>query len=107
MTIITLLAGILVAAILFASVLWSFAQAFQRRGQIRVTYLALMALTVLGMATVTYRLDIPMRVAGVALIVAGALAIREETGSSRLLPMIQLLFGLALLLGLPLIYLPG
>jgi hypothetical protein len=107
MTLVTLLAGILMAAILFASVLWSFAQAFQQRGQVRLVYLALMALTVIGMATVSYRSGIPMRITGAALIAAGALAIRAETGTSRLLPLVQLLFGLVLLLGLPITYLPG
>lgn len=107
MTFITILAGILLAATLFASVLWSFAQAFQRRGWLRNAYMALVLLTIGGMATVSLALNTEMRLAGAGLILFGAFAALAERGSSRLLPMIQLLFGLVLLFGLPLRYLPG
>ena len=105
MTFITILAGILIAATLFASVLWSFAQAFQRQGWLRSAYMALVLLTVGGMATVSLGLHAEMRLAGAGLILFGGFAAFAERGSSRLLPMIQLLFGLVLLLGLPFRYL--
>ena len=107
MTLIPLLVGILLAATLFASVLWSLAQAFQRRGRLRNYHLALALLTIGGMATVSWALDVEMRLVGIGLLVFGALAVWAERGTSRLLPLIQLLFGLALLLGLPITYLSG
>lgn len=107
MTFAYILAGILIAATLFGSVLWSFAQAFQRSGWLRNVYLMLALLTVGGMATVSWGLNIEMRLAGAGLIAFGGLATFAERGSSRLLPMIQFLFGLVLLLGLPFRYLPS
>ncbi len=102
-----ILAGILVAAALFASVLWSFTQAFQRSGRLRNIYLVLVLLTVGGMATVSLGLNIEMRLLGLCLIIFGAFAVFYERGSSRFLPLLQLLFGLVLLLGLPFQYLTG
>lgn len=107
MTFAYILAGILIAATLFASVLWSCAQAFQRSGRLRNTYLALVLLTIGGMAAVSWGLNVEMRILGAALIIFGALAVFYERGSSRFLPLVQLLFGLVLLLGLPLNYLAG
>ncbi len=107
MNFIYILAGILIAATLFASVLWSFAQAFLSNGWLRNVYLVLVLLTVGGMATVSLGLNIEMRLAGGGLVILSAVAFYCERGSTRLLPMIQLLFGLALLLGLPFRYLPG
>lgn len=107
MNFIYILAGILIAATLFASVLWSFAQAFLRSGRLRNIYLTLVLLTVGGMATVSWGLNIEMRLAGGGLMILSAIAFYCERGSSRLLPMIQFLFGLALLLGLPFRYLTG
>lgn len=104
MTFAYILAGILIAATLFASVLWSFAQAFQRSGRLRNIYLALVLLTIGGMAAVSRGLNVEMRILGAGLIIFGALAVFYEHGSSRFLPLVQLLFGLVLLLGLPLNY---
>ena len=107
MNFIYILAGTLIAATLFASVLWSFAQAFLSGGWLRNVYLVLVLLTVGGMATVSLGLSVEMRLAGAALTILSAIAFYRERGSTRLLPMIQFLFGLALLLGLPLRYLTG
>lgn len=106
MTFVYILAGILVAATLFASVLWSFAQAFLRKGWLRNAYMALVLLTVGGMATVSWGLNAEMRLAGAGLLLLGGYAAFAERGTSRLLPLVQALFGLVLLLGLPFRYLP-
>jgi hypothetical protein len=107
MTLIYILLGILIAATLFGSLLWSFTQAFRRSGLLRNAYLALVLLTIGGMATVSWGLNVEMRLVGVGLLIFGAIAVVSERGSSRLLPLVQVLFGLVLLLGLPITYLLG
>ena len=96
-----LLAGILIAATLFVSVLWSFAQALRNTDLMRRTYAALAALTIAGMAAVSYDLTLMMKLNGAVLIYFGVVAVHMESGSSKLLPLVQLLFGLILLAGLP------
>ncbi len=100
-TIFTLMAGILIAAALFAATLFSLVQIVRRRGPLRWSHAAALALTIVGMASLSLASPSLALLAGAALTAAALLAFRFETGWNRLLPLFQAGFGLALATGLP------
>ncbi|MGM0583605.1 MAG: hypothetical protein ACQEUZ_03010 [Pseudomonadota bacterium] len=99
--IIAVLAGILAAAALFAALLWSLAQSFRERGPLRLAHIAAIAATILVMAFLTWRMPLPAQAAGAALALAGLTLLFLERRWNRLLPLAQLLAGLAVAAGLP------
>ena len=96
-----LLAGISVAALIFAATFWSAAQVYRQTGRLRLAHGAALALTVIAMAALSSALWALSQVAGLLLIPAALVALVMERGANRLLPLIHVLFGAALLAGLP------
>ncbi len=99
--ILQLLAGITLAALVFAATLWSAYRIYQQPGRTRWVHGALLALTLAGMAALDAVVPVAAQVVGGALIVAAGAGAWVERGSSRLLPLAQGVFGVALLLRLP------
>ncbi|MEO0999790.1 MAG: hypothetical protein AAFW69_04145 [Pseudomonadota bacterium] len=96
-----LLAGIVVAAGVFGATLFSLAQAVMQRGRLRWAHIALVVLGIAGMGTVSLIWPAAAVGVGAALIAAGAVAVWSEKRWSKLLPIFQAVFGLALVLGIP------
>jgi len=97
-----LLFGIVIAAFIFAALLWSLYRAVSGVGMVRVTHAAVVVLIIALMAALTLGWSIPARGLGAVLIIAGLGAVWNDTSWSRLLPMCAAGFGLAALQGLPL-----
>lgn len=101
MTIVTLLLGILLAAALFASFIWSGYQAFFASGWLRHAH-AVLALSVLaGAATLSLLLPVTGQITGAMLVVAGLVAIWHDRAWAKLLVAVQIIFGGLLISGLP------
>jgi uncharacterized membrane protein (GlpM family) len=96
-----LLAGIALAAPLFAALLYSLAQAIRHAGALRTTHLVAIAATFAGMAFLSWGWPFPTRAAGAALALAGLRLVFLEAGWNRLLPGVQMAAGLVLAAGLP------
>lgn len=96
-----LLLGIIVGASVFAASLFSGAQAYLQKGRLRWAHLAALALTVLGMATLSAVAPGAAMVVGAALIIAGLVVMVLEDGWNRILPIFQIIFGGALVAGVP------
>jgi len=101
MTLPILLGGILLAAAIFGATLYSAAQAIRSTKTLRFTHIALILATLAGMTAIQFLAPLPAAAAGLALIAAGATAAALEKGASKLLPLIQLIFGIVLATGLP------
>ncbi len=101
MTIPVLLIGVLIAMGIFAALGWSAARAFQVTGRARGVHIAHVGLILAGMALISLEWPLPARVIGAALLVAASWVAAIEHGWSRLLPLVGVAFGVALLLGLP------
>jgi hypothetical protein len=100
-TIITLMAGVVIAGALFAATIFSLVQSFRQDGSLRWAHVATLAGTLAGMATLSsQRHDLAM-VVGAFLIAAGLWAVVRESGWNRVLPLFQAFFGVILVLGLP------
>lgn len=97
----TLLAGIVLAAFIFAALLWSVYRAVVTEGSTRLVAVLLSLNTLIGMGMLTLLEVIPALIAGVGLVILGALAIRNDPGWSKLLPFVQVIFGIVLIVGLP------
>lgn len=100
MTIFYLLIGILLAALVFGALMWSVVQAVRGTGNQRMNYGILAAATLGGMLALTYDLGITARMIGGLLIYFGGVAFVAEQGSARALPLVQIILGLCLLVGL-------
>ncbi|MHA3915046.1 hypothetical protein [Halovulum sp. GXIMD14793] len=96
-----LLLGIMVGASVFAATLFSGAQVYLQKGRLRWAHLVALALTVLGMATLSAVSPGAAMVVGVALIIAGLAVMALEDGWNRILPVFQIIFGGALVAGVP------
>jgi hypothetical protein len=96
-----LLAGVALAAPLFAAMLWSAAQALRHPGARRVAHLVAIAATFAVMAFLTWEFALPARAAGVILALAGLRLLFMEEGWTRLLPLVQLAAGAVVAAGLP------
>ena len=99
--IVELFAGTLLALLLFAALLWSSYRAFMTKGGWRLNAGALSLATLGGMLTITYLSPGPGAVAGLVCVVCGLAATWHDPRWSKLLPLVQCLFGLVLITGLP------
>ncbi len=98
-----LLGGIVVAAGVFAALLWSVFQGITKRGVLQWAHIATAVLSVLGMATLSMLAPTLALIAGVALTITSAIVLFLEAGWNRVLPLFQLAFAIILILGLPFI----
>ena len=96
-----LLAGIFLAACLFAALVNALGRAVGQTGRTRQAHLATIAAILAGMAVVTIPAPALALPAGGLLVLAGAAAAWRERGSHRILPIVPILFGVALIGGLP------
>lgn len=94
-----LLAGVAVAAFLFAAFLWSFAQIFRVTGWLRMAHGAVAGLLVLTIAAIDFGLQLPVQFLAACLFIAALVALWFETGWARLLPGILLVFGAVMTTG--------
>lgn len=101
MTIITLLVGIVMAAMVFAALFWSLAQLFQAHGALRLMHGATIVGIILGALALSNLWISLAPVIGVYLAVAATATAALEKRWSRLLPLFALAFAVALILGLP------
>lgn len=96
-----LLIGVVLAAFLFAALMWSIYRAVTSSGRARLNATLLSLTTILGMGTVTYSwVDLAMA-SGSGLVVFGLIAVLKDPGWGKLLPLVQAGFGVALIMGLP------
>ena len=96
-----ILLGIFLGACLFAATLSSVARALTTTGRRRAAHLAILAAILGAAAAVSLgwtALSLPL---GLALIAAGLAGAALESGAHRVLPIVPVLFGAALLAGLP------
>jgi len=96
-----LLAGIALAAFLFSAFLWSIYRSVMTKGRARQVNIFLGIFTLLGLIAISNTWQILALSAGVPLAILSLVAIWYDKGWSKLLPLVQLLFGIALILGLP------
>ena len=99
--IVQLLTGILIAACLFAAVIWSLAQVYRQRGWLRIAHTATAGLTLVIMALLAGGEIMAPVLLSLPLLIASLGAVFLDTGWNKLLPFILLLFALALFIGLP------
>ncbi len=96
-----LFGGVLVGTGVFAALLWSFYQAALQRGALQVAHIGAALFTLAGMGSLSMASPVLAQVNGVALLGFALAAIGFESGWNRALPLFQLIFALALILGLP------
>lgn len=96
-----LLGGILVAAGVFAALLWSVFQGVVARGKLQYAHIATAALTLLGIASISAYSFSTSQILGFLLLASAATAAVLETGWNRALPVLQIIFAVTLILGLP------
>lgn len=96
-----LLGGIVVAAGVFTAVLWSIFQGATKRGWLQYAHIAAAIFSVLGMATVSLVSPILAQITSGALLVSAIGALYFDYGWNRLFPVFQIVFSIALFLGLP------
>ncbi|PTX55618.1 hypothetical protein C8N43_0257 [Litoreibacter ponti] len=99
--IVQLLAGIVIAAAVFAALLWSIYRAATTRGRTRLIAVLLGLSTILGMASISLNQPGIAVMAGGACLIFGLYGVWAEDRWSKLLPFAQAVFGLALIAGLP------
>ena len=101
MTIFVLLAGIVIAGMVFAATLWSLAQIVRQKGQLRWAYVIVLIATLAAMTALSLE-SFGLVTFTVAILCATAVfAMYADTGWNRILPLFQFVFGLALFMGLP------
>lgn len=101
MTVFVLLAGIAIAAFVFAALLWSIYRAVTSEGRERLVHLLCALSTIMAMFAITYGSPGHGAFAGASLAVIAAFAFWYDKGWSKLLPVVQILFGIVLIVGLP------
>ena len=94
---IDILIGIVLAALLFAALLWSIYRTFTAEGNLRLSQMCAAIFTLGGAAAATYNMYSTAMICGVGCLFAGIIAMRFETRWSRLLPLLQAVFGCILL----------
>ncbi|GFE63996.1 hypothetical protein [Litoreibacter roseus] len=99
--IIQALAGIILGLAVFGALMWSGYRAALTEGAVRYVNAALSVSTLLGMVAVTNNWPGPALIVGLGCALLGLIAVRYEAGWSRLLPLMQAIFGGALTIGLP------
>jgi hypothetical protein len=88
-----LLAGIVIAAAVFAALLWSIYRAVQTNGKARAVYVILAISTLLVVTAFTYDLLGLLLTSGFTCIGAALYAMVLDRGWNKLLPFVQLLLG--------------
>ena len=101
MTILNLLIGLTLIIPIFAAFIWSAAQSFRQTGWLQYAHAASGALTLLGMATISYKIETAAQFTGLLLGTAAAIAIWQEYGWSKLFPLVLLLLAIVLILKIP------
>ena len=101
MTVFILMGGVLIAATLFASLLWSAQRIFATTGHTRTAHALLAAAIVATMAALSYQAPVPTRFMGLLLILAALQTGWRDTGWSRLLCLPPVALGLISVAGLP------
>lgn len=96
-----LLIGIVIAAAIFASLLWSIYRGTTTVGMTRSVALLLSFDTVLAMGAISFNSPNLGSFFGGCLVTLGVISIWLDQGWSRLLPLVQVIFGIVLILGLP------
>jgi len=103
MTIFDLLIALTLITPVFAAFIWSAAQAFRQTNWLQYAHAASAALTLLGMATISYKIEPAAQFTGMLLGVAAGIAVWQEAGWSKILPIPLILLALVLILKLPFI----
>ena len=88
-----LLIGIVLAACVFAALLWSIYRTVQTKGNLRINYALLSISTIVIALGITYDWLGVLVSAGVTCIGTSLIAIYQDKGWSKLLPFAQLLLG--------------
>lgn len=101
MTILNLLIGLTLIIPIFAAFIWSAAQAFRQTGWLQYAHAASAALTLLGMASISYKIEPAAQFTGLLLGTAAGIAIWLESGWSKLFPIALLLLAIVLILKIP------
>ena len=96
-----LLGGVLVGAGIFAATLFSVYQAMINRGALRWSHIAAVVFTIFGAAAISLIAPFTALLSGISLSIAAAAAFLLESRWNKLLSLFQLLFAMALILGLP------
>lgn len=94
MSIYELLAGLVIAACVFAAFLWSIYRAVQTKGKQRAIYTVLMLSTLLVVTAFTYNLAGLLLTSGFTCIGAALFATIYDERWNKLLPFVQMLLGL-------------
>lgn len=94
MTVFTLLIGIVIAAAVFAALLWSIYRLVTVKGRLRVNYAILALSTLLVVAAVTWNFAALSMTAGLTCAASGLIAMWADKGWNKLLPFVQVLLGL-------------
>jgi hypothetical protein len=103
MTILHLLLGATLAVSIFFAMLWSVVQAVRHRRWLRWGHLGAALATVALFALASFEVSfLGLQAAGGALAACALVALIAESGWTRLLPLIQVAFGGAMVAGLPL-----
>jgi len=97
-----LIAGIILAGFLISASLWSIRQAIRQGGLLRGTHVLCVMLLTASLMAMALQADTVLRLIGFALAFLGILAIYEESRWAKLMPLIYVLFALALVSGIPL-----
>lgn len=93
MNMFAILIGIVIAACIFAALLWSIYRAVVTTGRLRTTYIVLALSTLMVVSGITWTLNALLLTASVSLIVTAIIAMIYEARWSKLLPLAQLLLG--------------
>ncbi len=88
-----LLIGIVIAAAVFAALLWSLYRCFMTTGKLRVSYGVLTISTLLVVAGITWNLAGVTFAASGSLIFTAIVGVWADTRWSKLLPLVQLVLG--------------
>lgn len=96
-----LLGGIIVAAGVFAALLWSIFQGITQRGPLQYVHIATATLSVFGMASISLLSILLAQILGIALLITATTAFVLENSWNRVFPVFPLTFAVALILGLP------
>lgn len=101
MTVFTLLAGVLIAATLFASLLWGVERMFSVRGKDRISYACMTVLILAIMAALSLEHMLLARILSLPLVLAALVVAARAERWSRLLALPPLALGTILIAGLP------
>lgn len=96
-----LLAGIVIAAGVFAALLWSLYQSVRQTGRLRWVHILLVSLTILGMVSISTKAILLAQILGILMLTASTVATALEPGWNRVLTIIQSIFAVSLILRLP------